>query len=159
MQKNGAKLTVFFEEPFWVGLYQRWSGPKLEVAKITFGAEPKDGEVYQFLLEHWKWLSFSPPVEQEIPEERRVNPKRARRESSERSFPPGRGRNPSRPWPCSGRQPKRPAKRTPASARSGNGRRNSKYASESERKSTAADKEAPPLFQGFLEGKAGLFAM
>ena len=49
MQKNGAKLTVFFEEPFWVGLYQRWSGPKLEVAKITFGAEPKDGEVYQFL--------------------------------------------------------------------------------------------------------------
>ena len=61
-------------------LYQRWSGPKLEVAKITFGAEPKDGEVYQFLLEHWKRLSFSPPVEQEIPEERRVNPKRARRE-------------------------------------------------------------------------------
>ena len=60
MQKNGAKLTVFFEEPFWVGLYQRWSGPKLEVAKITFGAEPKDGEVYQFLLEHWKRLSFSP---------------------------------------------------------------------------------------------------
>ena len=71
---------MFFEEPFWVGLYQRWSGPKLEVAKITFGAEPKDGEVYQFLLEHWKRLSFSPPVEQEIPEERRVNPKRARRE-------------------------------------------------------------------------------
>ena len=68
MQKNWAKLTVFFEEPFWVGLYQRWSGPKLEVAKITFGAEPKDGEVYQFLLEHWKRLSFSPPVEQEIPE-------------------------------------------------------------------------------------------
>ena len=94
MQKNGAKLTVFFEEPFWVGLYQRWSGPKLEVAKITFGAEPKDGEVYQFLLEHWKRLSFSPPVEQEIPEERRVNP--------------------SRPWLCSGRQLKRPAKRTPA---------------------------------------------
>ena len=68
MRKNGAKLTVFFEEPFWVGLYQRWSGPKLEVAKITFGAEPKDGEVYQFLLEHWKRLSFSPPVEQEIPD-------------------------------------------------------------------------------------------
>ncbi len=150
MQKNGAKLTVFFEEPFWVGLYQRWSGPKLEVAKITFGAEPKDGEVYQFLLEHWKWLSFSPPVEQEIPEERGGK-------SSGKSFPPGRGRNPSRPWPCSGRQLKQPAKRTPASARSGNGRRNSKYASE--RKSTAADKEAPPLFQGFLEGKAGLFAM
>ena len=97
MQKNGAKLTVFFEEPFWVGLYQRWSGPKLEVAKITFGAEPKDGEVYQFLLEHWKRLSFSPPVEQEIPEERRINPKRRGGKSSERSFPPGRGRNPSRP--------------------------------------------------------------
>ena len=151
---------MFFEEPFWVGLYQRWSGPKLEVAKITFGAEPKDGEVYQFLLEHWKWLSFSPPVEQEIPEERRVNPKRARREiqRKELSARPG-DEIPAGLGPAAGGSQSVPAKRTPASARSGNGRRNSKYASESERKSTAADKEAPPLFQGFLEGKAGLFAM
>ena len=140
-------------------MYQRWSGPKLEVAKITFGAEPKDGEVYQFLLEHWKRLSFSPPVEQEIPEERRINPKRARREIQRKELSARPGTKSQQALAFSGRQLKRPARRTPASARSGNGRRNSKYASESERKSTAADKEAPPLFQGFLEGKAGLFAM
>ena len=131
MQKNGAKLTVFFEEPFWVGLYQRWSGPKLEVAKITFGVEPKDGEVYQFLLEHWKRLSFSPPVEQEIPEERRINPKRARREiqrkelsarpgdeipaglgpaaGGSQSVPP-RGRQPAQGTGTAGEIPNTPAK-------------------------------------------------
>lgn len=102
MQKNGAKLTVFFEEPFWVGLYQRWSGPKLEVAKITFGAEPKDGEVYQFLLEHWKRLSFSPPVEQEIPEERRVNPKRARREIQRKELSAGGDEIPAGLGPAAG---------------------------------------------------------
>ena len=25
MPENGAKLTVFFQEPFWVGLYERWT--------------------------------------------------------------------------------------------------------------------------------------
>ena len=45
-----SSLTVFFEEPFWVGVYERQSGNRLEVCKITFGAEPKDYEVYDFLL-------------------------------------------------------------------------------------------------------------
>ena len=41
-------LTVFFEEPFWVGVYERQSGNRLEVCKITFGAEPKDYEIMTF---------------------------------------------------------------------------------------------------------------
>jgi hypothetical protein len=74
-----AKLTVFFEEPFWVGIYERISGTRLEAAKITFGAEPKDYEVYDFILKNWLKLRFSPPVTGERTEERRQNPKRMQR--------------------------------------------------------------------------------
>ena len=44
MDKSSAKLTVFFEEPFWVGVFERISDEKLSVCKVTFGAEPKDYE-------------------------------------------------------------------------------------------------------------------
>lgn len=62
MQRISSTLTVYFEDPFWVGVYERISDGKLEVCKITFGAEPKDYEVYQFLLENQYTLRFSPPV-------------------------------------------------------------------------------------------------
>ena len=45
MDKVNGKLTVFFEEPFWVGIFERIEDGKLSVAKVTFGAEPKDCEV------------------------------------------------------------------------------------------------------------------
>lgn len=40
-----GKLTVYFEDPFWVGVFERVEGGKLPVCKVTFGAEPKDYEV------------------------------------------------------------------------------------------------------------------
>ena len=80
MPENGAKLTVFFQEPFWVGLYERWTEGLLQVCKITFGAKPKDYQVYEFLLNHWDGLRFSPPVAEEKEEAPRKNPKRVQRE-------------------------------------------------------------------------------
>ena len=41
------KLTVFFDDPFWVGVFERTDGGKLSVCKVTFGAEPKDYEVWE----------------------------------------------------------------------------------------------------------------
>ena len=38
MDKVNGKLTVFFEEPFWVGIFERIEDGKLSVAKVTFGA-------------------------------------------------------------------------------------------------------------------------
>ena len=49
MDKVSGKLTVFFEEPFWVGVFECVANGKLSVCKVTFGAEPKDYEVYEFL--------------------------------------------------------------------------------------------------------------
>ena len=80
MEKGYAGLTVLFEDPFWVGLYEREASGTYQVCKITFGAEPKDYEVYAFLLEHWRHLPFSPSMEAAAPEERRINPKRMQRQ-------------------------------------------------------------------------------
>ena len=77
-----TSLTILFENPFWIGLYERIDNEKYEVCKITFGAEPKDYEVYDFLLYNWNILRFSPPVRTDNVEERRINPKRMQREIS-----------------------------------------------------------------------------
>ena len=75
-----SSLTILFENSFWIGLFERIDGDKYEVCKITFGAEPKDYEVYDFLLKNWHKLKFSPPVKTEKIEERKINPKRMQRE-------------------------------------------------------------------------------
>lgn len=79
MAASMSKLTVFFESPFWVGLYERQEGGRYEMSRIVFGAEPKDYEVLEFLLTNWNRLRFSPSVEAAEPEERCVNPKRMQR--------------------------------------------------------------------------------
>lgn len=75
-----SSITILFENPFWIGLYERIYNNQYEVCKITFGAEPKDYEVYDFLLQNWHKLKFSPPVKADRSEERKINPKRMQRE-------------------------------------------------------------------------------
>ena len=75
-----SSLTILFEAPFWIGLYERTDNGKYEVCKITFGSEPKDYEVYEFLLKNWHKLKFSPPIQAEVFIERKLNPKRMQRE-------------------------------------------------------------------------------
>ena len=79
MDKVSGKLTVFFEEPFWVGVFERVSEGKLSVCKVTFGAEPKDYEVYDFVLKNGYRLRFGSPVATDVKEAGR-NPKRVQRE-------------------------------------------------------------------------------
>ena len=79
MDKVSGKLTVFFEEPFWVGVFERVSEGTLSACKVTFGAEPKDYEVYDFILKNYYRLRFSPAVEADVKEVSR-NPKRVQRE-------------------------------------------------------------------------------
>ena len=79
MDKVSGKLTVFFEAPFWVGVFERVSDGKLAVCKVTFGAEPKDYEIYDFVLKNYYQLRFSPAVATDVKEAGR-NPKRVQRE-------------------------------------------------------------------------------
>ena len=80
MDMEFGRLTVFFEEPFWVGVFERGADGKLSVCKVTFGAEPKDYEVWAFVLKRYHELAFSPAIESEV-KEAADNPKRRQREA------------------------------------------------------------------------------
>ena len=59
MNQIAVTFTIFFEAPFWKGIYERQECNKSSVALVVFGAESKDFEVAQFLTEHFHTLSFS----------------------------------------------------------------------------------------------------
>ena len=82
MEIVSSKFTVLFEEPFWIGLYERQEGRQYEVCKITFGSQPQDCQVLEFLLQNWDRLRFSPPS---------VNPKRMQRAIQRQVRPAGIG--------------------------------------------------------------------
>lgn len=79
MNQCTSVLTVFFDEPFWVGVYERTENGKLEVCRVVFGAEPKDYTVYEYFLSNYTKLTFSPPVEMSNQIYAHPNPKRAQR--------------------------------------------------------------------------------
>ena len=75
---GSGSLTVYFEDPFWVGVFERIIDGKLSACKVTFGAEPKDCEVWEFILHHYYELTFSPAIEAEF-RQTADNPKRRQR--------------------------------------------------------------------------------
>ena len=74
-----GQINSIFEEPFWIGIFERISGEKLSVCKVTFGAEPKDYEIYDFVLKNYYRLKFSPAVTTDV-KKAGCNPKRIQRE-------------------------------------------------------------------------------
>ena len=90
MGKVSGKITVFFEDPFWVAVFERIENDKLSVAKVTFGAEPKDYEVYECILKYYYRLQFSPAVETVVKETKR-NPKRMQRDAKKQMQETGIG--------------------------------------------------------------------
>ena len=90
MDKVNGKLTVYFEEPFWVGVFERIEDDKLSVAKVTFGAEPKDYEVQEYIRKYYSSLKFSPAVDTVVKDIKR-NPKRMQREAKKQMQETGIG--------------------------------------------------------------------
>lgn len=85
-----VKLTVFFEEPFWVGVFESVSDGKLTVAKVTFGREPRDFEVYELVLKRYCHLptGLAVAAEEKVPPK---NPKRLQREARKQTQATGIG--------------------------------------------------------------------
>ncbi len=86
-----ASLTVYFEPPFWVGLYQREDEDGCRVCKITFGREPRDQEVLAWLLRNHRRLQFSPPLTTAQKAGPIPNPKRLLREARKAVQPANTG--------------------------------------------------------------------
>ena len=76
-----ARLNVYFEPPFWVGLYQREEADGCRVCKVTFGGEPRDQQVLDYFQSHWRVLASSPPGAAGPVRDGSVCPKRARGEA------------------------------------------------------------------------------
>lgn len=77
---SNIRLLVYYDEPFWVGVFERVENQKLTVSKVTFGAEPTEPEVLTSIIERFYDLRFSPSIDVEKKEKTKVNPKRLQRE-------------------------------------------------------------------------------
>ena len=90
MDKVSGKLTVYFEAPFWIGVFERFENGKLSVCKVTFGAEPKDYEVQEFILKNFYVLRFSLGMSTVVKDSKK-NPKRIQRDAKKQMLETGIG--------------------------------------------------------------------
>ncbi|EJE7235539.1 DUF2992 family protein [Clostridium sporogenes] len=74
------KLTVLFDEPFWIGIFEKQDQDKIQICRVVFGQEPKDYEVYDFILKNYYNLKFSDPIDIDEKPKKKINPKRMQRE-------------------------------------------------------------------------------
>jgi len=84
-------LTVLFEDPFWIGLFELADREGLRVCKVTFGAEPSEREIMEFIDRNGHRLRYSQAVDTSTTLENRKNPKRQLREARRQTIPQGIG--------------------------------------------------------------------
>jgi hypothetical protein len=75
-----TKFTIFFENPFWVGVLEKYEDSQYQTAKIVFGSEPTDAEIHDFMLNKYYLFQLSQPVVTEKKEVLTLNHKRQQRE-------------------------------------------------------------------------------
>ncbi len=73
-----------------MGVFELTENGMLSAAKVTFGAEPKDGEVFEYILKHYYELKFSPAVETKT-KRTADNPKRRQRQAQKQLAVHGTG--------------------------------------------------------------------
>ena len=83
-------LSVYFEDPFWVGVVERTEGGRLSACRIVFGAEPRDYEIYAKLSAGYYRLKFSPEIKADV-QKTVTNPKRRLREAARQTAASGTG--------------------------------------------------------------------
>jgi hypothetical protein len=87
-----ATMTVFFDDPYWVGVLELPQDGRLHAVRHVFGGEPTDAELYQYLVVHGVALlrraERAAPVPDDQPAAVRVgNPKRLARQAARAAQP------------------------------------------------------------------------
>ena len=78
---TAVKLTVLFKDPFWIGIFEEEEKGIYKVCKVTFGAEPKEGDVLEYILKKFYKLNFSSSkTDNQKIIEKKENPKKLQRE-------------------------------------------------------------------------------
>ena len=75
-----GKLTVYFDDPFWVGVFEREDETGYRVSRVVFGSEPTDAVLYEYIQGEYKNLDFGKPLKNQIKIVRKKNFKRMQRE-------------------------------------------------------------------------------
>ncbi len=73
-------LTVLFDPPFWVGIFEHNDGDTYRMARHVFGAEPTEPQLLELARNGFPGLTFSNPVNLASVELREVGYKRRMRE-------------------------------------------------------------------------------
>ena len=88
---NTGALTILFEDPFWIGLFEVTDEEGLHVCKVTFGAEPTGQEIIEFVEKNWHKLKYSEGIETTSTLEIKKSPKRQLREARKQMVSQGIG--------------------------------------------------------------------
>ena len=91
MLTTQCQLTVLFEDPFWIGLFERTDEEGYAVARTVFGSEPTNPEIYDFILKRFATLEFSAPLASAPDSGHPNNFKRTQREAKKLSAERGIG--------------------------------------------------------------------
>ena len=86
-----GKLTVYFEDPYWIGIFEREDETGYRVSRVVFGSEPTDAELYEYIQQNYRNLDFSKPLKNQIRIERKKNFKRMQREVRKEVYEEGVG--------------------------------------------------------------------
>jgi hypothetical protein len=86
-----GKLTVFFDDPFWVGVFEREDETGFRASRVVFGAEPTDRELYEYIRREYVSLDFGKPIKNQVKIIRKKNFKRMQREVRKEVYTEGVG--------------------------------------------------------------------
>jgi hypothetical protein len=86
-----GKLTVYFEDPFWVGVFEREDDTGYHVSRVVFGPEPADAELYEYIQKEYKRLDFGKPIESQVRIVRKKNFKSMQRDVRKEVYEEGIG--------------------------------------------------------------------
>ncbi len=92
MEQVQVTLTVYFEEPFWVGVCECVSERKMQAKKIVFGAEPQMQELLQMVQQQWyTYMQFGAGISMAQKKMVHKNPKRLQRQIKKQTTEHGVG--------------------------------------------------------------------
>lgn len=75
-----GKCTVYFEDPFWVGVFEHQDEAGYALARVVFGGEPSDAELLQFCKKNFSALDFKPADRSPLAAEEGAGYKRRQRQ-------------------------------------------------------------------------------
>ncbi len=86
-----GKLTVYFDDPFWVGVFERDDETGFRVSRVVFGSEPTDAELYEYIQREYSHIDFGRPLKNQVKIVRKKNFKRMQRDVRKEVYEEGVG--------------------------------------------------------------------